>query len=402
MSTPTREPPVAADTPTVVLRGPRLVGVDVARGLALLGMLAVHTLPTFTDDGVPTTATVLAAGRSAATFVLVAGIGLAFVSGGRRVVRGAERIAVSAGIAVRAAIIGTLGLCLGVLSEANGVDGILPYYGLFFLLAIPLLGLTPRALGGIAAAVAVLGPVLLMAVAGSDGSALDLDGDPTPSILLEHPLGLLDLLTVTGEYPAVVYLALLCAGLAVGRLDLRSRRVAWSLFGGGVALAVLARLVSALLLYPLGGLAALTAQDGADGSATEVARELLWEPDRSGSWWYLALPAPHSHSVVDVVHTLGSALAVVGVALLVTRIAGVTRLLEPLAAAGSMALTLYSAHLVVLATGLGEDEPELLYGLMVAGALGFAWLWRRRFGAGPLERVVSAAAGRTAAALRSL
>jgi uncharacterized membrane protein len=75
----------------------RVGGVDVARGLALLGMFAVHVLPTFTGDGGPTTATVIAGGRSAATFVLVAGIGLAFVSGGRRAVRGAERIGVGAG-----------------------------------------------------------------------------------------------------------------------------------------------------------------------------------------------------------------------------------------------------------------------------------------------------------------
>jgi uncharacterized membrane protein YeiB len=70
----------------------------------------------------------------------------------------------------------------------------------------------------------------------------------------------------------------------------------------------------------------------------------------------------------------------------------VARLLEPVAAAGSMALTLYSAHLVLLATGLLEDTPRVLYVLMVVGALTFAHLWRRRVGAGPLERVVSRAA----------
>jgi len=392
-----REPhPVPdAEAPTVVLRKPRLIGIDVARGVALLGMLAVHTFPTFSDEDVPTVATTVAAGRSAATFVLVAGIGLAFISGGRKVVRGAECIGVAAGVAVRAALIGSLGLVLGLLSEYSGIAGILPYYGLFFLLAVPLLGLTPLGLAGVAAAAVALGPVMLIGVVDADLPTPDLDADPTPSTLFEDPAGLLTLLTVTGEYPAVVYLAYLCAGLAIGRLDLGSRRVACSLFGAGVALAVLARLLSAIFLFPLGGLAELRSQLDSDDSTAEMTRELLWDPDPGSSWWYLALPAPHSHSTVDVLHTLGSAVAVVGAALLLARVPVVARLLQPLAAAGSMALTLYSAHLVVLSTGVLEDNPGWLYLLMVVGALWFAGVWRRRFGAGPLERIVTQASGWT-------
>ena len=386
-------PDPETDAPTTVMRKPRLVGVDVARGVALLGMLAVHTLPDFTRDDAPTTTTILAAGRSAATFVLVAGVGLAFVSGGRTAVQGAERVGVAAGVAVRAALIGTLGLVLGLFSEYNEIDGILPYYGLFFLLAIPLLGLTPRGIGGVVAAAVALGPVLLLGVADGDWPDLGLDGDPTLGTLFEDPVGLFTLLTVTGEYPAVVYLAYLSTGLAIGRLDLASRRVAWSLFGAGTALAVLAQVVAAVLLRPLGGLAELTSELDSDDSAAEVARALFWDPDQSSSWWYLALPAPHSHSTIDVLHTLGSAVAVLGAALLVTRIPLVARLLAPLAAAGSMALTLYSAHLVLLATGVLQNRPRVLYLLMVVGALVFAQVWRHRRGSGPLERVVTRSAG---------
>jgi uncharacterized membrane protein YeiB len=58
-----------------------------------------------------------------------------------------------------------------------------------------------------------------------------------------------------------------------------------------------------------------------------------------------------------------------------------------------MSLTLYSAHLLLLATGILQDDPMLLYVLMVVSALAFAHLWRRRFGRGPLERLVAMAAG---------
>jgi uncharacterized membrane protein len=220
-----------ADPP--ITRPGRVIGVDVARGVALFGMMAVHIYDALDDDA-PTAAWVVAGGRSAATFVLIAGVSLAFMSGGRRVVHGSDRLAASAGLAVRALLIGAIGLVLGFWDTA-GVDVILPYYGLMFLLAIPILTLPPRVLAVISAAFLVLGPVLLVLTARV--------GSVTPRhltavTLVTDPAGLLTQLVLTGFYPAVAYMTYLCVGIALGRLDLRSPRLAWWLFGGGIALAV--------------------------------------------------------------------------------------------------------------------------------------------------------------------
>ncbi|HEX2805613.1 MAG TPA: heparan-alpha-glucosaminide N-acetyltransferase domain-containing protein, partial [Kineosporiaceae bacterium] len=237
---------------------PRIIGVDVARCLALFGMIAAHVFEIFNDDGTPTASTVIAGGRSAATFVVVAGVSVAFLSGGRTVVQGRRRTAAAAGLAVRALLVGAIGLALG-LAAAGGVDVILPVYAVMFLLAIPLLGMPPRVLAGIAAAVIVLGPILLVATADAGLPYVGADAQPTLATLVRDPFGLLVLLFITGAYPVVAYLAYLCAGMAIGRCDLSSRLVAWRLLGGGLALAVVARVVSAVLLYPLGGLAHLAA-----------------------------------------------------------------------------------------------------------------------------------------------
>ena len=377
---------------------PRVIGVDVARGLALVGMMATHAFDTIGEDGNPTLVHVLAGGRAAATFVLLAGVSLAFLSGGRTAVRGRGRIGASAGLAVRAVLIGAIGLALGYLAPFNGIAGILSFYGLFFLLAIPLLGCRAPVLLGIAAAASALGPVLIVATAdtglpGADGAA-----DPTFTTLVHDPLGLLVQLFLTGEYPAVVYLVLLCVGMVIGRLDLSSRRLGGWLFAGGVALAIAARVGSALLLYPMGGLARLIEQGDLDDEPTGVSK-LLWDPELTASWWYLALPAPHAHTPIDLLHTLGSAAAVLGAALLLTRVGALARLLWPLAAAGSMSLTLYSAHLAVLATGVLEDQPLLLLLAMAVAALVLATFWRGRFRQGPLEALVArpATAARRAA-----
>ncbi|MFL6148920.1 MAG: heparan-alpha-glucosaminide N-acetyltransferase domain-containing protein [Pseudonocardiaceae bacterium] len=371
----------------------RVIGVDVARGLALIGMMAVHVFATFDRHGTPTLATVLAAGRSATTFVLVAGVSLAFLSGGQRVVEGRARTAAAAGIAVRALLIGAIGLLLGYAADAIEVEVILPYYAALFLLAIPLLGRRPRTLALAAAALIAVAPVVTLALVDADGPSFRGSDNATFDTLVDDPSGLIVGLLVTGPYPVLAYLAYLCAGLAIGRLDLSSRRLATWLLGGGLCLALTARIVSAVLLYPLGGLRHL--QGIGPSSAAPVTRDaLLWDPEQTWSWWYLALPAPHSITPIDMVHTLGSAMAVLGAALLLSRVPLIARLLRPLAAAGAMTLTLYSGHLLVLATGVLQHAPGTMYFLLVVGALAFGSFWQRWLGQGPFERLVAAAARR--------
>ena len=361
-----------------------MTGVDLARGLALLGMIAVHVFESSTDQG-PTATGLIASGRAAATFALVAGISVAFLSGGRWILHGRPRRAAAAGLAVRAAGIGAIGLLLGY--AGSDLDLILAYYAVFFLCAIPLIGLPPRALAALSATLVLVSPVLLVEAArlGLPDSGT---GEPTFGTLLTDPVGLLSQIFFTGVYPAVAYMAYLCAGLAIGRLDLTSRRLAVRLFGGGIALVVAAQAVSHVLLYQLGDLDRLVAATGDD------AVTLLWDPDQGTSWDYLALAAPHANTQLDLVNTLGSAMAVLGACLLLTRIAAVDGLLRPVRAAGAMTLTLYSAHALVIATGVFEDQQLALYALLVAGALVWATLWRRWRPQGPLEELVGRAAGR--------
>ena len=63
--------------------------------------------------------------------------------------------------------------------------------------------------------------------------------------------------------------------------------------------------------------------------------------------------------------------------------------MRPLVAAGSMTLTLYTAHLLVLTSGLLDQNPVALYVVMAVGALTFAIAWRRTEAKGPLEAAVA-------------
>ena len=359
---------------------PRVIGIDVARGVALAGMLAVHVFPTFDGDGSASVATALASGRGAAVFATMAGVGLALVTRRRRS---------APALVVRALLLLVLGLLLGYVTIAGGLDVyvILAYYAMMFLLAVPLLGFRPQVLAAISLTLAAAATVTILSTVGevADPSA---GIDPTIGDVFRDPVGMLVLLLVGGAYPAVVWLAYITAGMAIGRLDLTSTRVAGWLLGSGAALSAAAWLASSMLLFPLGGLNHL--RDNAPSGTGWSDARLIWEPwgDFDTYWWY-AIRAPHSGAPLDMLHTLGFAVAVLGAALLVTRLPIAVRALRPLADAGSMVLTLYCTHIVVLATGLLGDHPYAQYLVLLAGMIAFAVVWKRRFARGPLEELIA-------------
>ncbi|MEU0026066.1 heparan-alpha-glucosaminide N-acetyltransferase domain-containing protein [Streptomyces sp. NPDC006335] len=366
---------------------PRIVGVDVARGLALLGMFSVHVFGAFDEAGSPTPAWMFAGGRSSATFAVTAGLGLAFTTGGRRPATGRPA---AVAVAARAGVIALIGLLLGYASRAAGldVDVILVFYALLFLIAIPLLGLGPRALAGLALSLAVAAPFAVHALRGVLPEPA-FEGDPTLQDVVTDPLGLVSDLLVHGDYPVLACTAYLCAGLALGRLDLTSRKAAPRLLGGGLALVAAVWPASSLVLFRYGGLRHLWSAEFPGASRAEA----LWDSPDGETWWALLSRAPHATTPFDMLLTLGSAAAILGGALLLTRSTRLTWALTPLAAAGSMPLTLYAAHVLLLATGALSDSPELLYAVMTTGALLFALSWRH-VGRGPLETVVAGAARR--------
>jgi uncharacterized membrane protein YeiB len=95
-----------------------------------------------------------------------------------------------------------------------------------------------------------------------------------------------------------------------------------------------------------------------------------------------------------MLHTLGCAVAVVGAVLLLTRVQVVRRVLRPVADAGSMILTLYVGHLLVLATGVLDGHPSTQFACLLTALVTFAMIWRRFMDRGPLESLISAAAAR--------
>jgi hypothetical protein len=279
---------------------------------------------------------------------------------------------------------------------------ILAYYAVLFILAIPLVPLRAAPLFALGLTVACLVPVLSHLM--RDDNRLPFAGrNPSFDTLLDGPGDLVRALLLTGYYPVLAWTAYLCAGLAAGRLPLRERRTAAWLCGGGVALAVAAPAASWLLMGPLGGHDKIAATLP-DPAALDNSLELgLYGNTPSTTWWWLAVVAPHSSTPLDLLHTIGVALGLLGAMLLLASTGRSARaVLAPLAAAGSMTLSLYTVHVLLLASDALPADRETSYAVQVVAALAVAWLWRRFLGRGPLERVVAVLAtpARTAVARR--
>jgi len=387
----------APEGAATTLRAPsrRLLGVDAARGIALIGMMAIHIQPMLTADGSVSTAYRIASGRSAALFAVLAGVGLALASGGTTPPRGRRLAAAAAGTLARAGVLLLVGLQLGGLR--SGVAVILVFYALLFVVAVPFLALPARVLLPLGAGWAVLAPLLSQAV--RPYMPIQSFDSPAPQALA-NPVDLLREVAITGYYPVLTWTAYLLAGLGIGRLALGDPRVQRAVLLTGAALAVGAWLASWWLLHPGGVLHELEAAGAAGTPLADRAIETavttsFYGTTPTSTWWWLAVAAPHSGSPFDLLHTIGTSCVVLGAMLLLTRVAA--PLLLPFAAIGSMTFTLYTLHVVLLSTALPRTVPDaFLWHVLIAMAI--AVPWRGLVGRGPLE-ALAAFAARSAAGL---
>jgi uncharacterized membrane protein len=384
---PVDRPPAASATPSR-----RAMGVDVARALALIGMIAVHVFPAENDDGGLSWSFGIFGGRAAALFALLAGVSIAFVERrSRGQLSGRTLMADRFALAVRGLLILLVGLLLGHLDTP--ILTIIPYFGVLFLLALPFYGRSSRVLLISAVLFAILGPVLRHLVNGRVPEQLEPGVDYTLVTAAQRPdLFAADML-LTGYYPAILWMVYLCVGMVIGRQVLTSRRFAVFLLGCGSALAIVAWIASRILLGPVGGVQRLI-EATPSMTGDDIAEVLTFGTDAAmmpnTTWWWLTAVSPYSDTPFNLLHNLGAAVAALGLALLVTHRGGTV--FSPVAAIGAMTLTLYSAHCIVLMLEiLPEDRPAVSLWIQVIAFMLFALMWRASMGKGPLEAIISEA-----------
>ncbi|RDI43620.1 DUF418 domain-containing protein [Nocardia mexicana] len=391
---PQETPPQPAPTPADTTPGPstaRLVGVDLARALAVFGMYTVHVGPPLSaTDGVGSWIRYLADGHSSVLFATLAGFSLLLIAGRRNPKTGLAGRQAKARIAIRALVLITVGTAM---TMVYGDVVILAFYGVFFLLALPLVRLSAKTLAIIAAALALITPQLafLLKWALTDSIQQSINAyDPLEKL---SNVGVLDLL-LTGMYPTITWMPFVIAGMALARLDVAATAVRVRVAALGATLTLLAYGMSRLLGGPEALKSMAESMPPSTGSAPGAGSAF---PSQGAS--SLLLAGPHSGTTFDIIGSVGVAiLVIVGATAAMDRLPWLRRLAAPLIAVGAMSLTAYVGHFVAmsaLSMPAGPDgdsqtswAPLLVLILVVTV---FATIWSRYFRRGPLEYLLNIA-----------
>jgi len=335
----------------------RLLGIDVARAIAFAGMAFAHFAGSSTpgDPGWLQAFDNIADGRAAPLFCMLLGLGAGILSA-----RGTpDRLVVRRGLVL-------LALGLAIWPVVDRVFLILPHYGVLLVL-VPLLRRIPTPWLLPTAVAAFLVPSAITALV--DDHGMRLAEQPDRYLDLFDPWFLVRHLVWTGGYPLVGWAGFVLVGLWVARQPLGEPAAQRRLLVGGTAVAA---------LQPLAAAALSAAGDG------------RWAEFLDGT--------AHSNRTAWYVVASGSAVAAIGLCLILVRRVTPLRALAPL---GRLALSAYLLHMLI---GIRvwewrDTEAPPLASQMVAAAAVVALLavgaalWGRRLSRGPAEAIVRAISG---------
>lgn len=376
----------------------RIVALDLARFVAIVGMMSNHLL--FRDGPAPVMAVVT--GFPSTLFAVLGGVSA--VVSTRRYLADERPLAATASVAARGLVVALMGLALGFVSPFIAV--VLLYYGVSMMIVSALLRLTTPILVTLAVLLTAGTPHLITwarAVRPEMGREVDF-ADPLSFVLSVF---------TTGPYPIVTWLAFMLIGMCVARVILSTsghRRVAvLAVVGGAMA--------AAGFLADLASRAAVVdalRSSGTDPSLVEMianGEEAIAGSPVGAGWIAVLNGAPHSGTTADILRTAGVAVLVIAILLLVTARFGdrLPLLVRPVASAGAAPLTIYTLHVLVVSGcvygAMLLPDPGAVIDIVlgpiallvhIVGALLIGFVLSRRPRRGPLETLVSAIARRAA------
>ncbi|MEM9580841.1 MAG: heparan-alpha-glucosaminide N-acetyltransferase domain-containing protein [Pseudomonadota bacterium] len=342
----------------------RLNGLDLARYLAFVGMVIVNfkiAMGAEGGSGLTSLLTGALEGRAAATFVVLAGIGLGLAA--------RKRLDQTVAVTFRRAL---FLLAIGLLNMTVFDADILHFYAFYFLFGAFMLGASTRLLLWSIAGLNLLFVVMILALdydAGWNWQSLTYQDFWTPTGFVRH-------LFFNGWHPVIPWLAFLLLGIVLSRLALGVRGVQLRMIAWGAGALVLAEALS-WALSPLAG---------------SVDPELI----------ALVATDPVPPMPLYMLAGSGAASLVIGLCLMGTPRLETLGVFTWLLPAGRQTLTLYIAHILIgmgtlEALGLlgGQTAQQALWASLVfcICATLFAYVWSRFFKRGPVEALMRRVAG---------
>jgi len=347
----------------------RLEGLDIARFLAFVGMVIVNFKTVIGIDTAVSNPVLLGfsaafEGRAAATFVVLAGMGLGLAAT-RETVKNIVPVTLK-----RAVFLLVVGLINAIIFEAD----ILHYYAFYFLFGVFFLRANTQ----------ILFFTIFTLIFGFVGAVMVFDYDQgwhwesLTYIDFWNPEGMIRNLFFNGWHPVLPWFAFFLFGILLSRIKLHTRQVQISMLIGGLIAALAIETLSYFVTHLIG-----------PHDPEEIRLLFVTKP---------VPPMPFY-----MVAGMSVATSITGLCLLLENWMRKTGILKVLTPAGRQTLTLYIAHILV---GMGAldafgmiENPQNITTIMMAAsiftlaAVLYAYLWRKRFKRGPVETLMRTFAG---------
>lgn len=355
----------------------RIQGLDVARALAVIGMIIVNFKTVFGDSGEGwlKLLTSLFDGKAAATFVVLAGVGIALMS--NRAIQNADEAQlakIKKKMTKRALFLFVLGTSYLIIWPAD----ILHYYGLYILITLFFITRQQSTIFWSSIGIILTYPFLMLALnydTGWDFNTLDYMGFWTPNGFIRN-------LFFNGFHPIIPWVSFMLFGLWLGKHDLTNKTQVQSIFKASFIAFIIIQLLS------IGSIELLS--EGNPLQKKELTEVLGTSP---------MPPLP-----IYMFNGVATALMVITGCIVVTEKFKATMIIQAFIQTGQLALTFYVAH-IVIGMGLIEIASTKTLGnyslfFSVTYALFFclcciifAAIWTKKHPLGPMEWLLRKLAG---------
>ena len=350
----------------------RIIGIDVARALAIFGMILVNFKMVLGQKGDTLVKhfSSLLDGKAAATFVVLAGIGIAFMTNSAVNKSNLNKIKTAKKrILKRAFFLFVIGLSYIVIWPAD----ILHFYGIYMIITLLLIQSKPKTIFYSAIAIVIMYPILVLFLdyeLGWNFTTLEYTDFWTFNGFFRN-------LFFNGFHPVIPWAAFMLVGLWFGKQNLTDTRfvkkAAWVSF----IIFILVQLISKF---------AITFLSEGNPNTIEELETLLGTSPMPPLPFYIA----SGNSI---------AVFIISICILISKKFENNFIIKALTKTGQLALTFYVAH-VVFGMGLIEvfSDTELgehslnfsiSYGLLFSfSCIVFAIIWTKYKKSGPLEWIM--------------
>lgn len=326
----------------------RIIGIDIARALAVIGMIIVNFKVVLGENGLSWVKSFASAfdGKAAATFVVLAGVGLALMTNSALKNKDSQKLKTARiRIAKRALFLFVVGLSYIVIWPAD----ILHFYGIYMLVILLLLTSNEKTILISAIALILLYPLLI----GFWNYETSWNFDTLDYLDFWTFNGFFRNLFFNGFHPVIPWTAFMLFGFWFGKQDLKSDRFIKKAFWVSSITFVVIQILSHLLISFL--------SEGNEQTASELSEIIGTNP---------MPPLP-----IYMFNGIAISISIISASIIIGKRFSTNKILLALNKTGQLALTFYVAHVII---GMGIIEainPEKMGNYPIEFSVAYALIF---------------------------